>query len=952
MRKGKRFAVMLVVIALAAVMAISMSACGGGGETDTGGDATPVKLVLDYSKVKTSYDYDEPFTSNGLVVRVEMSDGTRKEVKTGYKVEKPDMTPGQHMVTVTYGELSARYPVFVSDMIKNYDDSEFAVLGAPGLYVVEAEDIDLGKCEASPIDASTATIQRTSSVFVGKKAYLTNFGAAGNCVGFQFDAAADIGNVQMAVKVGNPTDAEIDIASAVAMYADFRGASDMGQLDISGEQPLAPGEWRTIVFDDVSFFGSSNFIIEFLTTVDLAWDGVDFIVGSNGVNPAAKFALPAGSETPVTLAAESMNLEKFSSTDAAISEHSLKFAQPLINDGYVTAIKQGAQLSAMIDLEENSEVTFSLAASIPESYSLADNWTFYVDTFRLNSVADTTATSGKTDVSLGTYALKAGSHMFYAVASGTPCDIDAFTLSATAFTGDESSLVEDKSDFDLTVYEFGTYKVEGEDLLDRSGWVPQFGEVSGMIEAWEWKDGTSGLSIGKVQDGTIIRLSFSLKVAAKLSLTARAAVSGESETGTIPSWQLKATVDDTTLAWTSDHRFGYDTDHTWWNWGDVNYSSIYLQPGDYVLKLENISGIGIDYFTLDFMSPINKIEGFGSVKVEAEDLYDRTDWHHSQSTEDNPKTADDMVEQWTNPGTGAMGMCVTKIKSGSILRIPFETTQRAAVRVNIRVSQWGCSGKIDANRVKVKLGDQYVIWSSDDDFTNQGPESTSETFKEYSYFRWGTLTTSPVVLDAGSHIIEITSGDVSYDWFEVETLDPSAGVSVTNISGAGDYTVQAEDLIADSDIRHAWGPGENNIIGYDPINNSGTVSSFNTKNPTASGYCLTRLAVGSVIRVRFTTEVSVSITLKVRIAEYNSTGDLSSGAMDIVLKGGESDIPVTWSAPSGAFNHDDTTYGLYHWGDATCDTVTVGPGEYVFEINSGDVSYDYFTLSAVAAEQA
>ena len=74
--------------------------------------------------------------------------------------------------------------------------------------------------------------------------------------------------------------------------------------------------------------------------------------------------------------------------------------------------------------------------------------------------------------------------------------------------------------------------------------------------------------------------------------------------------------------------------------------------------------------------------------------------------------------------------------------------------------------------------------------------------------------------------------------------------------------------------------------------------------------------------------------------------------MKIVLKGGDSDTPVTWSAPSGEFNHDEATYGLYHWGDATCDTVTVGPGEYCFEITSGDVSYDYFTLSAVAAEQA
>ena len=214
-RTVNRFAAILLAVLMTAAIASGMILTGCG-ESESP-PATETKLVLDYSGVNTEFEYGEPFTYNGLKVKAEMSDGTTKDLTTGYKVTPPEMTPGMLMVTVTYGELSAKYPIFVNDLTKGFDNAQFASITGPGIYSVEAEDIDLDACKAQPIDSGEATVIRTSSVFASEREVLSNLGAAGNSVGFMFDSNGDYNDVELGDRLGNTTKAEIDVADSVKM---------------------------------------------------------------------------------------------------------------------------------------------------------------------------------------------------------------------------------------------------------------------------------------------------------------------------------------------------------------------------------------------------------------------------------------------------------------------------------------------------------------------------------------------------------------------------------------------------------------------------------------------------------------------------------------------------------------------------------------------------------------
>ena len=198
----RTFSKKFVALALAAVAALLVAAFAVAcNDKPTETQPTPVKLLLDYSDVKVDYEYDEPFTYAGLKVQVEMSDGTKQDVPSGYKVTPPDMTPGQRMVTVTYGSLSAKYAVYVEDLIKTIDDIEMFTVSGDGVYTIEAENIDLGRCIAEPLDETVGFIGKTGSIFISERSYLRNFGAAGNCVGASFLSQNEYEGVMLAVNV-------------------------------------------------------------------------------------------------------------------------------------------------------------------------------------------------------------------------------------------------------------------------------------------------------------------------------------------------------------------------------------------------------------------------------------------------------------------------------------------------------------------------------------------------------------------------------------------------------------------------------------------------------------------------------------------------------------------------------------------------------------------------------
>lgn len=77
--------------------------------------ATVSSITVNTMPTKTVYTVGETFSSSGIVVKVNMSDGTSKTVTSGFTVSKPDMaTAGTKTVTVTYEGKTATFNITVN----------------------------------------------------------------------------------------------------------------------------------------------------------------------------------------------------------------------------------------------------------------------------------------------------------------------------------------------------------------------------------------------------------------------------------------------------------------------------------------------------------------------------------------------------------------------------------------------------------------------------------------------------------------------------------------------------------------------------------------------------------------------------------------------------------------------------------------------------------------------
>ena len=65
------------------------------------------------------------------------------------------------------------------------------------------------------------------------------------------------------------------------------------------------------------------------------------------------------------------------------------------------------------------------------------------------------------------------------------------------------------------------------------------------------------------------------------------------EGGLIPAGRISTSVDGKKLTYSSKHKFGYTEDQTYWNFGEIVYSAIVLEAGEYVISTKT-EGIGYD----------------------------------------------------------------------------------------------------------------------------------------------------------------------------------------------------------------------------------------------------------------------------------------------------------------------------------------------------------------------
>jgi len=81
-------------------------------------EATPVtvsSISVNAMPTKTVYTVGEAFSSSGLSIKVNMSDGTSKTVTSGFTVSSPDMsTAGTKTVTVTYQDKTTSFTIIVN----------------------------------------------------------------------------------------------------------------------------------------------------------------------------------------------------------------------------------------------------------------------------------------------------------------------------------------------------------------------------------------------------------------------------------------------------------------------------------------------------------------------------------------------------------------------------------------------------------------------------------------------------------------------------------------------------------------------------------------------------------------------------------------------------------------------------------------------------------------------
>ena len=917
----------LIAVVLATVVALLVTALAAACDDKTPPPATPTKLLLDYSDVKVDYVYDEPFTYAGLKVSVEMSDGTKQDVTTGYKVTPPEMTPGQHTVTVTYGELSAKYPIYVDDVTKSYDDADAFTINGSGVYVAEAEAIDLTKCVAEPLEAGEPFVRRTSTVFAANGKYLRNFGAAGNCIGASFTANKQYDDVSLVVTLGNMTDTDLDLSENTSMYFGFSGSDDTGELDLGGVT-LESNSWKSLVFDGLTVPGYGNFIMEFTGDCDIVWDSFKVIVGADDVHSDSSVSVSSNSDNPAVIETEDMNTEKLVTNESVVQANNLKFGQPMLNgftgDGtgkYVSDLKTGTKISTIVNVDENSVVSFKFAADVPASYKLSENWKFTLDTFTFDNITDPSS-AGWTEVDLGAYPVKAGAHLFTAELVGKSCNADKFTFAAVPFDGDANTLVEDVSDKDLIVYSLGAFKVEAEDMLDRSGWIPEFGTVDGMVEAWRHKDGKNGYSIGKVgrtkivdpEDpekfsyiNTELKFNLLLKTKAKLILKMNVADSNPVEGGSIPSGRIATSVAGKKLTFSSDHKFGFTDDKTYWNFGEIVYSAIVLDPGEYTISTKTV-GIGYDWYELEFYDPTIDVEvdGFGTYRAEAENLLNRDGWiPNGNKSDGTPNNVDDMI----------IGSYVSKIGSNSQFKIVFDLDTRAAVKISARLSAW----KHDNNNFQSYWMSAGKIDGTSITFKGKPGSKFKDPSETGSVNGWGIAESGYVTLEAGKHEVVWKSGDVSYDWFEIHAYDPDGLLPELSIDEFGSYRIVATNLSTMANSDRQW-------VGGDVGN-----------------------AVNNVANKRFSVIFEIAqkseVKLSIRLGKYGYPSETYDPAW---LKNTSLEDASLGFAQQAGSSFKGSTWA---WGVIESDTVTLDAGIYEFSWTSGDVAYHWFTVDVTASEE-
>ena len=756
-------------------------------EPDGGDEQDELKvesIALDTTNVKLVFNFGEEFTAEGLKVIATLEDGSTKDVALAdCKIVPVDTTKaGQRQVTIVYEGKSARYEITVNaKVIPPISETPLVDITAPNdsvPYRVEAELIDMaisGVVKAEGVDSFVAVAPEGADITSGDQ-YLTGFGVAWNYFGFTFNAAQEYKDVIIVLRVANSTAKDLD-AGVVKMFLNFaqdENGKATGAIALDGfiVEANGAGKWTDIVLRNVTIPQGTN-TLTFETQKDNAFDidYVDFYVGMRYVNSVVEI----NDTTTIVKDLENFDTEKaFTRVDVA-NAHGLKDGQLFVENvakespgkstnggSSVGAIGKGSQMSTTIRLAQDSTVRIMFKASSVGNgpYNVADNWNFYIDGVKLNTVEVVNIEGGDPGegfwwdwkyTNVGEINLTAGDHFFLLEVHGKDCNVDTVEFEIVSLGSfDESGknledMVQPEEDIesDLVINGKGDFVFEAEDL-DISGLTPSEGQTAVGFEtpSGDGPATSGGQSLGKAGGGSA-SFTFTLEDKATIQIYGRLAHAH----GGVASTFMSAKLGDTELALSGDLPVGVGN-MPYWNWADIPFGGeLELEAGTYTLTVTFLKNPNVDCFKIKVLSYGDEADEdapFATIEAETfdnegvvtrQDFIDILGWaEHQYGTE-----------------TANGATCIYGFTSGTYFKFNLNLAEAKTLEMFL-VGATDAGDYNVSTKLTVTVNGQLVTIPS-------GLLTGTDTDSYKSYHDWQTVSLGVLSLNAGDNEIVLTIVD-------------------------------------------------------------------------------------------------------------------------------------------------------------------------------------------------
>jgi hypothetical protein len=336
------------------------------------------------------------------------------------------------------------------------------------------------------------------------------------------------------------------------------------------------------------------------------------------------------------------------------------------------------------------------------------------------------------DIDLSKTLISQGEHILHIAVTGSLPNADVFKFITSDY--------DDTAKY-YVISDNGTTTAEAEnldltDLVIRSDLAAAGRTKDSLVE--NATDASNGKSLGGIGAGTVLTVSLYFQDEAIVDVMARMA--DYDDTYDVDA-HLSFKLDDLPLTSNGYNSFGHTDANQYWNWKNVDLGKATVKKGLHTFTYTAIGdGINLDCFTFtsayygDVSAAGVQLTANGTKTVEAENLDVTTG---SYTTEAPTGGAADITSG---------GLSIGSVAVGTIFDIPFVLSEKATVKIVLRMAKYEEDWDLDGN-VTIQLDGTTLTTG----YAGFGHTADNQ------YWNWQDITADRALMSAGSHTLTLTA---------------------------------------------------------------------------------------------------------------------------------------------------------------------------------------------------